>query len=200
MMHTHYRHIYFLLILACLFFASSASAQRFVLKTDLQGWAAVSLNIEPEVKISPRSTLAMAVSYNPFTMNSVTNMKWRHIYVQPEYRYWTCAAFNGSFIAAHAGYMYYNIGGIPTTLNIGFAQQLAQYRFQGHAVTLGVGYGYHWMITSHFSMEAEIGLGVGWTKADKWEAEKCGELVETPVNCWFFTPTKLAINFVWLIL
>lgn len=158
-----------------------------------------SLNVEPEVRLASRHTLALGVSYNGWDMNRRTNMKWRHIFVQPEYRYWLCSAFNGHFIAAHAAYMHYNIGGITNYLNLDFARKLNERRYQGDFYSLGVGYGYHWMITNRFSMEAELGLGVAYTDADSYYCETCGDYIET-VGRWFFSPTKLSVSFVWVII
>lgn len=191
------KHICLLCILVIV--PSVLSGQNFALKTDIPGWATASLNIEPEVRLAPRHTLALGVSYNAWDMNRRTNMKWRHIFVQPEYRYWTCSAFNGHFIAAHVAYMHYNIGGLANNLNIGFARKLGERRYQGDFVSVGVGYGYHWIITNRFSIEAELGLGVAWTAADAHSCEVCGDYIES-VNRWFFTPTKFSVSLVWLII
>ena len=83
------------------------------LKTDVLGWATASFNIEPEVRIGKKATLALGVSYNPWTFNDA-NMKWKHIFVQPEFRFWTCHAFDGHFFGIHPFYAHYNIGGIRT--------------------------------------------------------------------------------------
>lgn len=186
--------------LVFLFSAALLSGQNFVLKTDLPGWVTASVNIEPEVRLAARHTLALGVSYNGWDMNKRNNMKWRHIFVQPEYRYWFCSAFNGHFISAHAAYMHYNIGGLRNNMNIGFARKLAERRYQGDFVSLGAGYGYHWMITDRFSIEAELGIGVGWTAADAYHCETCGDYIETIKNKCFFTPTKLSVSFIWVII
>lgn len=179
-------------------FSAAVSAQYFALKTDIPGWATASLNIEPEVRLAPRHSLALGVSYNPWDMNRKTNMKWRHIFVQPEYRYWFCSAFNGHFMGLHVGYMHYNIGGLRNSLDARFARDLNDYRYQGDLVSIGVGYGYHWIITNRFSIEAELGLGAAWTGAGRWHAEVCGDYVDK-VNGWFFTPTKLSVSLIWVI-
>lgn len=185
-------------LLFLLLVAIGCEAQNFVLKTDLPAWATASINIEPEFRLAPRHTLALGVSYNAWDINKTTNMKWRHIFVQPEYRYWTCSAFNGHFIATHVAYMHYNIGGLKNNLDLHFAQMLNERRFQGDYVSIGVGYGYHWMITSRFSMEAELGLGAAWTAANSYKCEVCGDYLGR-INKWFFTPTKLSVSFIWLI-
>lgn len=178
--------------------ATGARGQYVALKTDIPGWATASFNLEPEVRLAPRHTLAVGLSYNPWTMNAKTNMKWRHILVQPEYRYWFCSAFNGHFLGIHAAYMHYNIGGLRNKLDIPFARHLNDYRYQGDLVSIGIGYGYHWIITNHFSIEAELGLGAAWTSADYYYCETCGEYIGHRQG-WFFTPTKLSVSLIWLI-
>lgn len=191
---------YVILLLFALFIFNSlkVSGQNFAIKTDIPGWATASLNIEPEVRLAPRHTLALGISYNAWDMNKRTNMKWRHIFVQPEYRYWFCSAFHGHFLGIHAAYMHYNIGGLRNSLNIPFARHLNDYRYQGDLASIGIGYGYHWIITNYFSIEAEIGLGAAWTAADYYYCETCGEYIGTKKG-WFFTPTKLSVSLVWVL-
>ena len=74
----------------------ASRAQVVALKSDVLNWAAASLNIEPEVKVGKRSTIALGISWNPWTVKEDTkNRKWKHLLVQPEYRYWFCEAFGG---------------------------------------------------------------------------------------------------------
>lgn len=170
-------------------------AQIVALKTDVLGWATASFNIEPEVRIGKKATLALGVSYNPWTFNDA-NMKWKHIFVQPEFRFWTCHAFDGHFFGIHPFYAHYNIGGIRT--GIGFLQDIEKYRHQGDAFGLGVGYGYHWIITPHFSMEAELGIGVAYADGIYHYAEVCGSYIGEERR-WVFMPTKLSVSFIYVI-
>lgn len=88
------------LVLGLLLFGQlSGKAQTFALKTDVLNWATASFNIEPEVRVGDNSTLALGLSWNPWTFKeSTANRKWRHLRVQPEYRYWFCRPFGGHFL------------------------------------------------------------------------------------------------------
>lgn len=191
------KNMWYIVFAVLLLSTVEARAQYFALKTDLFGWGTASINLEPEVRIGRHSTLALGVSYNPWTFNDA-NMKWKHILVQPEYRYWFCSAFNGHFLGIHPGYMHYNIGGIKNNLPWEFARHLNDYRYQGDLFSIGLGYGYQWIITDHFSMEVELGLGAAWTTTDYYYCEECGDYIGEKKG-WFFTPTKLSLGFVWVV-
>jgi len=57
----------------------AVQAQTVALKTDLVNWATASLNLEPEVKVGRKSTMALGLSWNPWTFSD--NKKWRHLRV-----------------------------------------------------------------------------------------------------------------------
>ena len=190
------------IIIVCLVSLCSCLVSRgqvVAVKTTALLWATGSLNAEPEVKVGQRSTLALALSWNPFTMNGAedVNLKWKHFMVQPEYRYWFCNAFNGHFIGIHPGYAHYNIGAVGWR-NDTFGQ-FSQSRYQGDVVSVGVGYGFHWILSPHISIEAEAGVGVACTWYDRYCHWVCGQFYEHVDARWFFTPTKLSVSFVYVI-
>ena len=70
------------IIIVCLVSLCSCLVSRgqvVAVKTNALLWATGSLNAEPEVKVGQRSTLALALSWNPFTMNGAedVNLKWK---------------------------------------------------------------------------------------------------------------------------
>ena len=117
----------------------AVQAQTVALKTDLVNWATASLNLEPEVKVGRKSTMALGLSWNPWTFSD--NKKWRHLRVQPEYRYWICRPFGGHFLGLHASYTRFNAGGVD--LPFGLWPKLEDQRVQGNEWAVGLGYGYH---------------------------------------------------------
>lgn len=172
-------------------------SQTFALKTDLLNWGAASLNIEPELKIAKRSTVTLGVSWNPWTFKEAEkNMKWKHLLVQPEYRYWFCNVFEGHFLGIHPFYARFNAGNI--NLPLGLWSGLEEHRYQGNLWGAGVGYGYQWIIGKRWSMEAELGLGLGYVDGDKYRCEKCGlKLAEE--KKLVFMPTKISLSFIYII-
>ncbi|MCF0201829.1 MAG: DUF3575 domain-containing protein [Bacteroidaceae bacterium] len=172
---------------------SNANAQKLALKTNALYWAAYgTLNIAFEHSLSDKWTMEWGVGYNPWTF--ADNAKVKHILVMPEARYWLCRRYSGHFFAGHILYSHYNAGGIKVPF--GIFPELADYRFQGDLGGAGLAYGYNWMLSRRLSLEAEIGLGVMFTKYSKYECRTCGTQVGDESKV-FFTPTKLAVNLVY---
>lgn len=189
------KRIFIILFATCIsLLATEGKAQTFALKTDLVKWGTASFNIEPEVKVGPKSTLALALSWNPFTFSD--NKKWRHIWIQPEYRYWFCAPFGGHFIGVHPIYSHYNAGNVQFTF--GLFDELKDYRFQGDLFGAGIGYGYHWILSNRWSIEAEIGIGAVYTSFDKYECATCGDKIGSDHKVRLM-PTKAAVSLIYII-
>lgn len=171
----------------------TAAAQHTAVKTNALYWATTTPNLAFEQKVGRKWTAELAVGYNPFTFSD--NKKLKHIAIQPEARYWLCSPFEGHFFGLHAIYSHYNAGGIK--MPFGLFKNLRDYRFQGDMGALGLGYGYSWMLPgNHWSIEAEIGLGVGITKYGKYECATCGSKVADEKKT-FFMPTKAALSVVY---
>lgn len=171
----------------------TAAAQHTAVKTNALYWATTTPNLAFEQKVGRKWTAELAVGYNPFTFSD--NKKLKHIAIQPETRYWLCSPFEGHFFGLHAIYSHYNAGGIK--MPFGLFKNLRDYRFQGDMGAVGLGYGYSWMLPgNHWSIEAEIGLGVGITKYGKYECATCGSKVADEKKT-FFMPTKAALSVVY---
>lgn len=174
------------------FTAVNVSAQSSVVKTNFLYWATTTPNISYEMRLSPKWTLDITAGYNPFTFSD--NAKLRHVLVQPEARYWFCSIFAGHFVGANLLYSHYNVGNID--LPFGIFPELKDYRFQGDIGAVGISYGYSWMLNRRWSIEAEIGIGVGITHYDKYQCEKCGSKVGTETRA-VFMPTKLSVSLIY---
>lgn len=171
----------------------AASAQHTAVKTNALYWATATPNIALETRMARKWTAELSVGYNPFTFSD--NKKLKHIAIQPEARYWLCSPYEGHFFGMHLIYSHYNAGGIDVPF--GLFSNLKRYRFQGDLGAAGIGYGYSWMLPgNHWSIEAEIGLGVGITKYGKYECATCGSKVADEKKT-FFMPTKAALSVVY---
>ena len=93
-------------ILAMMLFATSgtAIAQDVALKTNLLGWATTSLNAGVEIGIAEKQTAQLFATINPWEFSG--GKKVRFWNVEPEYRWWTCQRFGGSFFGR------FEIGGV----------------------------------------------------------------------------------------
>lgn len=166
-------------------------SQHIAVKTNALYLATATPNLALEARMSPKWTAEISVGYNPFTFSD--NRKLRHIALQPEVRRWLCSPFAGHFVAAHAVYSHFNAGGI----SLPFFPNLGDYRYQGDLGAVGIGYGYSWMLPGNrWSLEAEIGIGVGYASYGKYECATCGSKVadESKVR---LMPTKAALSIVY---
>lgn len=182
-----------LYLAAFLMASAGASAQHTVVKTNALYWTTTTPNLAIETKIGQKWTAEISAGYNPFTFSD--NKKLRHFAVQPEARYWLCSPYAGHFVGMHLVYAHYNIGGIK--LPLGLFKDLHHYRYQGDLGAIGFGYGYSWMLPgNHWSIEAEIGVGVGFTTYDKYECATCGSKVGSDTKT-LVMPTKAAISLIY---
>ena len=172
---------------------ATADTTRWAIKTNLLGWATTSINLAGEVTLDERNSLNLAISYNPFTF--ADNRKWRHILVQPEWRYWTDHVFNGHFFGIHTGYTFYNISGVRIPFQ---GKETADHRYQGWATGLGISYGYSWILGKRWNIEATIGFGYAYSNYDKYDCATCGRFKGSQ-DKHYFGPTKAGISLIYII-
>lgn len=173
-------------------------AQKVALKTNLLYDATATINLGAELSLAPQWTLDVSGDFNAW---SKTDRKvWKHWFIQPEARYWLCDKFQGSFFAAHAITGQFNMGRINNSVKILGADfgRLSDFRYQGWMMGAGIAYGYALPIGRHFNIEGEIGIGVIHTKYDKFKCAGCGKKLESGKSETFLSPTKAAINIVYL--
>lgn len=178
-------------------FAETACAQKVAIKTNLLYDATTTINLGMEFRIAEKWTMDISGNYNPWTF--ANNMKWKHWLVQPEFRYWTCRRFGGNFFAAHLLGAQYNVGnipGLPDFLGTNFSS-LSDHRYEGYMIGAGIAYGYAFMLSEHWNLELEIGLGYIYSWYDIYQCPRCGELLGSNDH-HYFGPTKAAINLVFL--
>lgn len=172
--------IFFSIFFLLLF--KTAYSQDFSLKTNALYWAAATPNIGLEVAVSNKVTLDVGGAYNPWTYSD--DRKMRFWLVQPEARYWLCEKFEGHFLGVHLhGAQYFG----------GFTDK----RYDGYLAGGGVTYGYDWILSPHWNLEAAIGAGYArlWYKeSDRIPCLKCYENKSAD----YFGITRLAVSFVYI--
>lgn len=171
---------------------TTATAQVGV-KTNLLGWALASPNLGMEVGLGKKSTLDVYGSFSPFRFSD--GKQWKHWFVQPEYRYWFCEKFNGHFIGFHALGGEYNLSKVR--MPFGLYKGLRTTRYQGWGVGAGVSYGYQWMLSKHWAMEAELGVGYIYSEYDRFPCATCGKKIESGKK-HYFGPTKAGIDLIYV--
>lgn len=157
-------------------------AQHVGLKTNTLYWLATSPNIGMEVATSFRTTVEFSVAYNPWTFRN--DKKMRFWLVQPEFKYWFCENFDGHFVGVHLhGAQYFG----------GFGNA----RYDGYLAGGGITYGYDWILSSHWNLEAAVGVGYArlwYDKSPRIYCEKC----KTSVHENYLGPTKMALSLIYL--
>ena len=135
--------------------------QGVAIKTNALYWLATTPNIGAEFAFNEKFTGDISVAYNPWTFND--DKKMRFWLVQPEARYWFCESFEGHFVGLHLhAAQYYG----------GFSQK----RYDGYLAGFGLSYGYDWILSPRWNLEASIGVGYAylWYKqSPRIPCEKC---------------------------
>ena len=170
----------------------AANAQEVALKTNLINDIALSPNIGVEVGLAPKWTLDMTAEMNLW---KVDGRSWKHLYFQPEARYWFCQRFSGHFIGFHALGGIYNFGKLNLPFNMlgSNLKELKDKRYQGWAVGAGVVYGYAWPLHKHWNIEAALGIGWLYTRFDSYPCQICGTKIDRNKSHNYFGPTKLSV-------
>lgn len=150
----------------------------------------LSPNLDIEFRTWSRGTISIPFSLNLDSYND--SKKFKHVAVQPEVRWWKCQPFTGHFWGVHAHYAFYNVGGLEPFTTI------KENRYEGWLAGAGVSYGYNWIISARWSLEATIGVGYAYLSFDKYPCGKCrpksGEGTKH-----YLGPTKIAVTAVFLI-
>ena len=119
----------------------------------------------------------------------------RYWLLQPEYKYWLCQKFNGSFLGAYLNGGQFNTGG--KKLPFGLFQQLKENRYEGWLAGAGFSYGYHWMLNDHWNIETSIGIGYEFIRYKQYGCERCAKL-NNKGNYHYIGPSKAAVSLIYL--
>lgn len=167
---------------------------RLALKTNLLQGLTTTFNLGTEVRLNDYLSLDLAVGYNPWTFSD--NKKLKHILVQTELRYWIQEPFNGHFLGVHPTYVNFNTGNLDLPLDI--LPGLEEYRYRGNGYGLGVSYGYQWILSPRWSMEASFGFGYLYLDYTRYECKTCGGKVDDGSK-HYFGPTRAAVSLIYIL-
>lgn len=184
-----------LILVSLLYFIPNGYTQKIGLKTNALYWATTTPNIGAEMAVGRKWTVDVSGGYNPWEFGD--NKKIKHWAAQSELRYWLCDTFEGHFFGVHAQGGEFNISGVKLP-NFIFGSHSEDYRYQGYFVGAGISYGYQWILSPRWNMEANIGFGYNYIKYDKYEPCDCGDhLGNESTN--YFGPTRIGLSFIYLI-
>ncbi len=184
-------------VLALLLPREAKAGDDFAIKTNLISDAGLNPNLGIEFGLAKKWSMDISGQMNAWT---ISEKRWRHWMVQPEFRFWFCERFQGHFLAVNGMAGQYNVGNINDSwkwLFFGF-DNLKDRRYQGWMYGAGIAYGYSWVLNKHWNLEAEIGGGWIRTKSDVYPCANCGSKLEEGLVKNHFGLTKAALNIVYL--
>lgn len=167
---------------------------RLGVKTNLLYDLTTTINLGAEVRLNDYLTLDLSVNYNPWTFSD--NRKLKHLLIQPELRYWINEPFNGHFLGAHLMYTRYNVGNLNLPFDV--LPGLDNSRYDGSGYGLGISYGYQWILSPRWSLEASLGFGYIYQDYSRYECHTCGLKLEDNTK-HYFGPTKAAVSLIYII-
>ncbi|MCD8267879.1 MAG: DUF3575 domain-containing protein [Parabacteroides sp.] len=171
-------------------------SQRVAIKNNLLYDMTATPNLALETKIGEKMTLELYGGYNPFTFGKDDNKRFKHWLVQPEWRYWFCESFNGTFLGVHVHGGEFNVSGLK--LPFGMFPTLEDHRYEGYFYGVGVSIGHQWILNKRWSLEAALGLGYARLEYDKYKCTDCSPLLKSSSRN-YFGPTRLAVSFVYFL-
>ena len=77
-------------------------------------------------------------------------------------------------------------------------KNMEDHRYQGNLYGAGLSYGYQWVLSNRWSMEAVIGIGWAHLDHDKYPCAACGT-IEKSYTKDYFGVTKAALSFIYFI-
>ena len=183
------------LLLVMLFFVGSGvyAQENFAVRNNLIYDISGTPNLGVDVRVSQHWTLGLTAGYRPWPLDDKTTRKWRHLLVAPELRYWNDSTFHRSYWGMNLIYSHYNVGNV--TFPFSLYQTVRDHRVQGDLAAIGAFYGRSWRLNRYFRLEGELGLGVGYTWAKRYDCAHCGEY-QGRENKPFLIP-KLTLNVVY---
>ncbi len=161
------------------------------IKTNLLADLTLSPNLGFEFATGRRTSLEIVGQWNPFQFRD-GETKWKHIGVQPEFRYWFKEAFRSHFVGLQATYSFYNVGGLP---NGPFTDFMHNNRFQGNLYGVGVSWGHRWNFSRHWGLEVTAALGYLYKNQDRYECQSCGKKLGDASH-GYFGPTEIGVNLI----
>ncbi|EJW96802.1 hypothetical protein EVA_15087 [gut metagenome] len=184
-----------LAVLLCLLYlpVSTIQGQKIAVKTNLLYDVTGTFNFGIEASLASQWSVDLSANYNAW--NFPHNRKWKHLLIQPEVRYWLCERSNGHFIGLHAHWNKFNIAHVK--MPFGLWKETRYRRFEGDLWGGGLSYGYDWLLSRHWNLEAIIGIGYARVSYKKYPCASCGRVLDQGKKN-YFGPTKAAVNLVYL--
>lgn len=206
-------------ILFCLLTVTSYG-QKFALRNNLLYDATLTPNLGIEMKTDSAWSVGVNAGLNAWDLDKQKNKKWRHVLVSPYVRHYfghradtvryhlgvdtthvkaewrdTTVLRRLRYLEANLIYSHFNVSNIR--FPFGLWPAVRDHRLQGDLLALGAKYGYGWIMSRDWRIEAEAGIAVGYAWFKEYECPRCGQFLGD--NSRIFLLPQLGINVVYII-
>lgn len=163
------------------------------IKTNIPYWGVMeTFNAGVEFRLARHWSLDVEAGLNPFDGkkdDGSYGKSLKHLRLHPELRYWFCETSYKHFIGLHIPYLLYNVSDIKLLGTEGE-------RHQGWGAGVGVSYGYSFLLSKHWNLEATVGVGYLYLESEKYPCTNCGRR-QGYEKKHYFGPTQAAINLIY---
>lgn len=172
-----------------------AKQPRIALRTNLLYDATLSPNLGVDVRVDSAWTVGLLVGINAWDIDKEKNKKWRHALFSIRARKYRDSLFHKGYYEADVIYSHYNVGN--TKIPFGLYSAVKDRRLQGDLIALGGKYGYSWILSRTWRIEAEAGVAVGYAWFKEYDCDHCGTYYGKGDR--IFLLPQLGINVVYII-
>lgn len=168
--------LYFFPLILLFLTAPNVKAQRVALKTNSLEYLILSPNLTLETRLSRTLSFQLGVGINPIK-KPIAGLAVANFRVEPEVRYWFNRPMAKHFVAFSATAGFYSV-------------KFNKHTYSGDALAAGFSYGYAFVLSKHWNMEAELGVGVVTTHGydytndmEKPEKPNYHRILPIPIRC-----------------
>ena len=189
-----------------------ANAQTLALRNNLLYDATLTPNIGAELRIDSAWTAGVNIGLNAWDIDKSKNKKWRHFLIAPNIRRYfghksdkpassslwgipADASRHISYLELDAIYSHFNVGN--TKIHFGLYKSIQDSRLQCDLFALGGKYGYSWILSRDWRLEAEAGIAIGYAWFKEYDCDHCGTFYGKGDR--IFLLPQLGINVVYII-
>ena len=168
---------------------------RVALRTNLLYDATLTPNLGMDVRVDSAWTVGLLVGINAWDIDKEKNKKWRHMLFSLRARKYRDSLFHKGYFEGDLIYSHFNVGN--TKIPFGIYKGVQDRRLQGDLVALGGKYGYSWILTRNWRIEAEAGVAVGYAWFKEYDCAVCGTYYGKGDR--IFLLPQLGVNVVYII-
>lgn len=181
--------------------ATKALGQQTALRSNLLYDATLTPNLGVELRTDTAWSVGVNAGLNAWDIDKAKNKKWRHLLVSPFVRRYlghhndTVRQRRLQYLEANAIYSHYNVGNVR--FPFGLWKGVRDRRLQGDLLALGAKYGYGWIMSRDWRIEAEAGVAVGYAWFKEYDCPHCGTYYGKDDR--IFLLPQLGVNIVYII-